>query len=123
RPHRGQRGAPDGRPRRRAVRHTRRERGDRARLFVRAAGQSDVGGHAIPRTALNLVRQALLGACLLALATACEPRERAIVLACTASVEDSGLLDAVLPEFSGQQPGYVIKVIAVGSGEALALAE
>lgn len=38
-------------------------------------------------------------------------------------MEDSGLLDALLPEFSSQHPGYVVKIIAVGSGEALALAE
>jgi len=56
-------------------------------------------------------------------ATGCEPREREIILACTTSVEDSGLLDALLPEFSSEHPDYVVKVIAVGSGEALVLAE
>jgi tungstate transport system substrate-binding protein len=57
------------------------------------------------------------------LAGACEPREREIILACTTSVEDSGLLDALIPAFSAAHPGYNVKVIAVGSGEALALAE
>ncbi len=65
--------------------------------------------------------RALLGACLLALAVACEPREREVILACTTSVEDSGLLDALLPAFGESHPDLDIKVVAVGSGEALAL--
>ena len=69
------------------------------------------------------MRQALLGACILVLAAACSPREREVILACTTSVEDSGLLDSLLPAYDEQHPGYNIKVIAVGSGEALALAE
>lgn len=57
------------------------------------------------------------------LAAACTPREREVILACTTSVEDSGLLDSLLPAYGEEHPGYDIKVIAVGSGEALALAE
>lgn len=65
--------------------------------------------------------RALLCACILALAAACEPREREVILACTTSVEDSGLLDALLPAFGKTHPELDVKVIAVGSGEALAL--
>lgn len=56
-----------------------------------------------------------------AVATACAPRDREIVLASTTSVEDSGLLDALLPAFHETHPDYQVKVIAVGSGEALEL--
>lgn len=56
-----------------------------------------------------------------AVATACSPRDREIVLASTTSVEDSGLLDALLPAFDQAHPGYQVKIIAVGSGEALEL--
>ncbi len=48
-------------------------------------------------------------------------RDREIVLATTTSIRDSGLLAALLPGFEGSS-GYRVKVIAVGSGQALALA-
>ena len=41
-----------------------------------------------------------------------------IVLATTTSTQNSGLLDAILPDFT-QQTGIEIKVIAVGTGKAL----
>lgn len=43
-------------------------------------------------------------------------------LATTTSTEDSGLLDAILPEFESQQNAR-LEVIAVGTGQALALGE
>ncbi len=43
------------------------------------------------------------------------------MLASTTSVEDSGLLETLLPAFHDSYPIYHVKVIAVGSGEALAL--
>ena len=46
---------------------------------------------------------------------------RDMVLATTTSTEDSGLLDSLLPVFSGGS-GIEVKVIAVGSGAALAMA-
>lgn len=58
-----------------------------------------------------------------AVAAACAPRDREIVLASTTSVDDSGLLEAILPAYHEAHPEYQVKVIAVGSGEALALAE
>jgi tungstate transport system substrate-binding protein len=49
-----------------------------------------------------------------------EPRE--IVLASTTSTEDSGLFEYLLPAFREAHPGFRVRVIAVGSGEALRLA-
>jgi tungstate transport system substrate-binding protein len=45
-----------------------------------------------------------------------------LVLATTTSVQNSGLLDVLLPVFS-RRYGYMVDVIAVGSGAALKLAE
>jgi tungstate transport system substrate-binding protein len=46
---------------------------------------------------------------------------RSIILATTTSVQDSGLLDDLLPIFQ-RDSGYMVKVIAVGSGQAMAIA-
>jgi tungstate transport system substrate-binding protein len=43
-----------------------------------------------------------------------------ILLATTTSTRDTGLLDSLLPVFE-RQTGYSVKVIAVGSGQALAM--
>ncbi len=43
-----------------------------------------------------------------------------VLLATTTSTRDAGLLDSLLPIFE-KQSGYIVKVIAVGSGEALEL--
>lgn len=53
------------------------------------------------------------------LAAAEEPRD--VVLATTTSVQDTGLLDVVLPMFT-KKTGIEVKPIAVGTGQALALA-
>jgi tungstate transport system substrate-binding protein len=45
---------------------------------------------------------------------------REVILATTTSTRDAGLLDALLPVFE-RQTGYRVKVIAVGSGQALEL--
>ena len=44
-----------------------------------------------------------------------------VLLATTTSTRDAGLLDSLLPVFE-RQTGYRVKVIAVGSGQALAMA-
>ncbi|NPV84795.1 MAG: tungsten ABC transporter substrate-binding protein [Anaerolineae bacterium] len=41
-----------------------------------------------------------------------------IILATTTSTRDSGLLDILVPQFE-KQSGYTVKIIAVGSGQAL----
>ncbi len=43
-----------------------------------------------------------------------------IILATTTSVRDAGLLDYLLPHFQGES-GYTVKVVAVGSGQAMEL--
>jgi tungstate transport system substrate-binding protein len=60
---------------------------------------------------------------LLMLAVAAGPlaaQSRDILLATTTSVRDAGLLDAILPAFE-RTSGYQVKVIAVGSGQAMEL--
>lgn len=46
-----------------------------------------------------------------------------VVLASTTSTQDSGLFDELIPAFEDANPQFKIKVIAVGTGEALALGE
>src|SRR2546422_7306928 len=45
---------------------------------------------------------------------------RDVLLATTTSTRDAGLLDSLLPVFE-RRTGYTVKVIAVGSGQALAM--
>lgn len=45
-----------------------------------------------------------------------------LILATTTSTRDSGLLDVLLPVFE-QQSGYTVKMIAVGTGQALKMGE
>jgi tungstate transport system substrate-binding protein len=45
---------------------------------------------------------------------------RSVILATTTSVFDTGLLDSIVPIFE-RQSGYHVRVVAVGSGEALAM--
>lgn len=45
-----------------------------------------------------------------------------MILATTTSTQDSGLLDVIIPIFE-KQTGYKVKVVAVGSGAALAMGE
>jgi tungstate transport system substrate-binding protein len=49
-------------------------------------------------------------------------QSRSVILSTTTSTQDSGLLDVLIPLFE-QQSGYSVKTIAVGTGQALALAE
>lgn len=53
---------------------------------------------------------------------AAEPAVKDLILATTTSTRDSGLLDVLAPVFEGQS-GYTVKVIAVGTGEALKMGE
>lgn len=52
----------------------------------------------------------------------CSLEAREVVLASTTSTEDSGLFEFLLPAFSQRLPNFRVRVIAVGSGEALRLA-
>ena len=49
------------------------------------------------------------------------PGSRTMILSTTTSTQDSGLLDVLVPLFE-KQTGYSVKTIAVGTGQALALA-
>src|SRR5206468_9231773 len=65
-------------------------------------------------------------ALLIALGLAILPRSAAaqrspVILSTTTSTQDSGLLDVLVPRFE-RQTGYSVKTIAVGTGQALALA-
>lgn len=51
---------------------------------------------------------------------AAPPAPKAIILATTTSTQDSGLLDDLIPRFE-KQSGFVVKTIAVGSGQAIAM--
>src|SRR5207247_5983741 len=61
-----------------------------------------------------------LGVCGAALigASAAPGQSRDVILATTTSTRDAGLLDTLVPLFE-RQTGYKVKVIAVGSGQAL----
>ena len=61
-------------------------------------------------------------AALLAMAAVSCGGGKEIILATTTSTQDSGLLDELLPLFE-KEGGYKVKVIAVGSGQALAMAD
>ncbi|HPP63341.1 MAG: substrate-binding domain-containing protein [Anaerolineales bacterium] len=50
------------------------------------------------------------------------PANPALILATTTSVQDSGLLDLLIPIFE-QQTGYTVKTVAVGSGAAIEMAQ
>jgi len=46
--------------------------------------------------------------------------QKSIILATTTSTQDSGLLDVLVPIFE-KESGYLVKTIAVGSGQAMAM--
>ena len=50
------------------------------------------------------------------------PQNSNLLLVSTTSTQDSGLLDVLLPAFT-EQTGYNVKLVAVGSGQALKLGE
>ena len=69
----------------------------------------------------------VLAAAAVFLSAPCRPlplvaaQTRDVILATTTSTRDAGLLDSLLPVFE-RRTGYRVKVIAVGSGQALAMA-
>jgi tungstate transport system substrate-binding protein len=50
------------------------------------------------------------------------PAEKNIILATTTSTADTGLLDVLIPDFQ-KKTGYMVKTIAVGSGQAMAMGQ
>lgn len=59
---------------------------------------------------------------LLCIACTATPKTNEVVLATTTSTRDSGLLDSLLPAFESTS-GYKVKVVAVGTGQAIAMAK
>ena len=55
-------------------------------------------------------------------ATAAPGGSKDLILATTTSTQDSGLLDVLVPAFQ-QATGYVVKTVAVGSGQALQMGQ
>ena len=56
------------------------------------------------------------------LATAQSPVKKNLIIGMTTSIEDSGLLDQIVPAIE-KKTGYNLKSVSVGTGQALALAE
>jgi len=54
--------------------------------------------------------------------TQAAPPQKDIILATTTSTQDSGLLDLLVPLFE-KKSGYLVKTIAVGSGQAMAMGQ
>ncbi len=76
-----------------------------------------------PWTALILAFALVLAACTPAAPAApAAPANPELILATTTSTRDSGLLDVLLPVFQ-EKSGYQVKMVAVGSGQALTMGE
>jgi tungstate transport system substrate-binding protein len=73
------------------------------------------------RTTGTIAHLQKLVAISLCVAAFCLPQQRDIVLATTTSTRDAGLLDSLLPVFEAKS-GYKVKVIAVGTGQAIEMA-
>lgn len=58
---------------------------------------------------------------LVVLAATAAAQSKVVILTTTTSTQDSGLLDVLVPLFE-KQTGYTVKTVAVGTGQALALA-
>jgi len=71
-----------------------------------------------PRHVALAASLALLGA--FATRAGAADESKSVILATTTSTQDSGLLDALVPVFQ-KETGYVVKTIAVGSGQAMAM--
>ncbi len=64
----------------------------------------------------------MLVACSPAAAQPPKPANPDLILATTTSTQDSGLLDVLIPLFE-QQTGYNVKIVAVGTGQALQMGQ
>ncbi len=80
-------------------------------------------------TALLVIFSFFLVACATAIPVATQvptqvtkPSNPNLILATTTSTQDSGLLDVLVPDFE-QKTGYVVKTVAVGSGEAMKMGQ
>jgi len=69
-----------------------------------------------------VIRLAVLLIALLTSVGSAIGQSKHVILATTTSTQDSGLLDVLVPLFE-QQTGYMVKTIAVGTGQSLALGD
>lgn len=60
----------------------------------------------------------ILTLALIVMMAGCQQEPRELILSTTTSTENSGLLDAIIPDFE-EQTGIDVKVVAVGTGAAL----
>src|SRR5437867_1789225 len=78
-----------------------------------------------PRGSLRSMIAVLIAAALLAALapgpTGAQAQRSPVILSTTTSTQDSGLLDVLVPMFE-RQSGYTVKTVAIGTGQALALA-
>jgi tungstate transport system substrate-binding protein len=72
-------------------------------------------------SAMNIVRRSLLASCALLLVSSLHAQERFITVASTTSTEQSGLFAHLLPAFE-KVTGIKVRVIALGTGQALDMA-
>ena len=72
--------------------------------------------------AASVIRLAVILVALLASVGSATGQSKHVILATTTSTQDSGLLDVLIPLFE-QQTGYIVKTIAVGTGQWLALGD
>ena len=70
---------------------------------------------------MNLVRRALCAATIVFAAAGSSWAQSSIVMASTTSTEQSGLFGHLLPEFT-KATGITVKVVAVGTGQAIDMA-
>ncbi len=80
-------------------------------------------------TAVLVILSIFLAACAAATSLATQaptqvvkPANPNLILATTTSTQDSGLLDVLVPDFE-HKTGYVVKTVAVGSGEAMKMGQ
>jgi tungstate transport system substrate-binding protein len=73
------------------------------------------------RTRMSTVVLSLLVAALVMASGPARAQSTVVIVSTTTSTQDSGLLDVLVPLFE-RQSGYTVKTVAVGTGQALALA-
>ena len=75
---------------------------------------------AMPRVLIATVLSVVLASAVFVSGCSCPTAKPVLRLATTTSTKDSGLLDAILADFTAKT-GYQVEVISVGSGEAMAM--
>lgn len=69
----------------------------------------------------TLLRFAITAVTAVVAASGCAADQSTLTLGIPTTIQDSGLLDALLPKFQGAHPRYHVKFVGAGSGELLSL--